>query len=121
MIHPDLMLVVIEVLIMLDLEPPGPLPGVLLTGFAEHTAHGDWPLLGSHVVPQALSVHNGSQYASKCTMGHNVSVSRSESRLNSGRSVQSRPGPGCAADTCDAQSGRAPSSLIISLMQLMLS
>ena len=96
------MLVVIEVLIVLDLEPPGPLSDVLLAGFAEHTAHGAWPLPGSHVVPQA----------SQCTMGHNVSVSRSESRLNSGRSVQSRPGPACADDTCDAQSGRAPSSYL---------
>ena len=41
MIHADLMLVVVEVLIVLDLEPPRPLPGILLlTGFAEHTAHG---------------------------------------------------------------------------------
>ena len=65
MIHSDLMLVVIEVLIVLDLEPPGPLPDVLLTGFAEHTAHGAWPLPGSHVAPQA----------SQCTMGHNVPLS----------------------------------------------
>ena len=53
MIHPDLMLVVIEVLIVLDLEPNGPLPVGLLAGFAEHTAHGAWPLPGSHVVPRA--------------------------------------------------------------------
>ena len=83
MIHSDLKLVVIEVLIVLDLEPLGPLPGVLtLAGFAEHTAHDVWPLPLSHVVLQALLVHN-------------VSVSRSESRLNSGRSVQSRPGLRC--------------------------
>ena len=43
MIHSDLMLVVIEVLIVLDLEPPGPLSDVLLAGFAEHTAHDDTP------------------------------------------------------------------------------
>ena len=55
MIHADLMLVVVEVLIVLDLEPLGPLPGVVtLAGFAEHTAHGVWPLPPSHVVPQAL-------------------------------------------------------------------
>ncbi len=53
MIHPDLMLVVIEVLIVLDLEPSGPLPGLLIVGFAEHTAHSAWPLPGSHVVPPA--------------------------------------------------------------------
>ena len=86
MIHADLMLVVVEILIVLDLEPLGPLPGVVtLTGFAEHTAHDAWPLPLSHVVPQA----------SECTMCHNVSVSRSKSRLNSGRSVQSRPGLRC--------------------------
>ena len=45
MIHADLMLVVVEVLIVLDLEPLGPLPGVVtLAGFAEHTAHDVWPL-----------------------------------------------------------------------------
>ena len=81
--HSDLMLVVVEVLIVLDLEPPRPLPGVLLlTGFAEHTAHGDRPVPSSHVVPRA----------SECTMCHNVSMARSESLLSSGRSVQTRPG-----------------------------
>ena len=40
MIHADLMLVVVEILIVLDLEPLGPFPGVVtLAGFAEHTAH----------------------------------------------------------------------------------
>ena len=83
MIHLDLMFVVIEVLIVLDLEPPGPLPGVLLTGFAEHTAHGVWPIPGSHVVPQALLVHNGSQCVS-------VQV-RVSTELRSQCSVPARP------------------------------
>ena len=40
MIHSNLKLVVVEVLIVLDLEPLGPFPGVVtLAGFAEHTAH----------------------------------------------------------------------------------
>ena len=54
MIHADLMLVVVEVLMVLDLEPPRPLlANLLLTGFAEHTAHGDTPQLTCG--PQASS------------------------------------------------------------------
>ena len=83
MIHADLMLVVVEVLMVLDLEPPRPLlANLLLTGFTEHTAHGDTPQL-TCVVLRPL------------TMCHNVSVTRSKSLLSSGRSVQTRPGLCC--------------------------
>ena len=91
MIHADLMLVVVEILIVLDLEPLGPLPGVVtLAGFAKHTAHGICPL---PILTCMWSLRPLS--AQWVTMCHNVSVSRSESRLNSGRSVQSRPGLRC--------------------------
>ena len=105
MIHSDLMLVVVEVLIVLDLEPPRPLPGIiLLTGFAEHAAHS---VPSSHVVPRA----------SGCTMCHNVLVTRSESLLSSGQC--SDPARPVRPPVMLGRKGELP--LIISQMQLMLS
>ena len=100
MIHADLMLVVVEVLIVLDLEPLGPLPGVVtLAGFAEHTAHSVWPLPIITCGPSGLWVHNGSQCVTMCRCPG--------PSLDWTLAAVFSPGPACAADTCDAQAGES--------------